>query len=71
MCELCQINWCNQSHVLNCPAYIGINQLIIYTKFGDSFDDSNMEEQCFIASILMENLKNQNIPDKTDQEKPY
>ena len=36
----------------------GRNQLVTYIpNYEDIFDDTNIEEQCFIASIFMDNLK--------------
>ena len=54
----CKKHECNQPPLLNCPALLGRNQLIKYIpNYEDIFDDYNKEEQCFIAKILMENLK--------------
>ena len=56
--ESCKTNECNQSHLLYCPALIGSNQLITYIPdYEDIFNDQNVEEQCFIAKIMMANLK--------------
>ena len=58
ICNSCKKNKCNQSHLLYCPALIGSNQLVTYIpNYEDLFDDDNREEQCFIAMILMANLK--------------
>ena len=41
-----------------CQALLGSNQLVTYIpNYEDIFDDNNIEEQCFIANILIENLK--------------
>ena len=66
ICNACKKNECNQSHLLICPALIGRNQLITYVpNYEDLFDDDNIEEQCFVASILMENLKYKKKIDNT------
>ena len=58
VCNACKKSECNQAHLLICPALIGSNQLITYIpNYEDIFDDTNIEEQCFIANIMMENLK--------------
>ena len=58
ICNSCKKNECNQSHLLYCPALIGSNQLVTYIpNYEDLFDDDNRDEQCFIAMILMANLK--------------
>ena len=58
ICNSCKKHECNQPHLLNCPALLGRNQLVTYIpNYEDIFDDYNKEEQCFIAKILMENLK--------------
>ena len=66
MCNSCKKNECNQSHLLICPALIGRNQLITnIPNYKDFFDDDIIEEQCFIASILIENLKYKKKLDNT------
>lgn len=58
LCNSCFISECNQSHLLYCPKLVGSNQLITYIpQYEDIFDDNETEEQCFIANIMMENLK--------------
>ena len=48
---------CNQSHLLNCKALIGSNQLVTYIpNCEDIFNDDDTDEQYFIARIMMENL---------------
>ena len=52
------MNECNQSHLLYCEALIGSNELITYIpKYEDIFNDDNVEEQFFIANIMLANLK--------------
>ena len=58
LCNLCLLSECNQSHLLNGPKLLGSNQLITYIPMYEYiFDDSNPEEQVFIANIMIENLK--------------
>ena len=58
LCNLCFLSECNQSHLLYCSKLIGSNQLITYIPvYEDIFDDNDPEEQCFIANVMMENLK--------------
>ena len=58
ICNACMKNECNQPHLLYCPALLGSNQIVTYIpNYEDLFDDTNKEEQCFIARILIENLK--------------
>ena len=48
----------NQPHLLDCEALSGSNQLVTYIhEYEDIFDDDNIEEQYFIANILMANRK--------------
>ena len=62
LCNLCFLSECNQSHLLNCTKLLGSNHLITYIPvYEDIFDDSNPEEQVFIANIMMENLKKKKI----------
>ena len=54
----CLTSECNQPHLLYCQKLIGSNELITYIpNYEDIFDDSNTEEQCFIANLMMANLK--------------
>ena len=58
ICDSCRLKVCNQSHLLYCEALLGSNQLITYIpNYEDIFNDENIDEQCFIANILMTNLK--------------
>ena len=58
VCNSCKISQCDQSHLLYCSKLIGSNQLISYIpNYEDIFNDDDPEEQCYIAHILMENLK--------------
>ena len=58
ICNACLISECNQPHLLYCQKLIGSNGLITYIpNYEDIFDDSNTEEQCFIANLMMANLK--------------
>ena len=58
ICNSCGRNECNQSHLLYCEALIGSNQLITYIPiYEDIFNDNNVEEQYFIANIMIANLK--------------
>ena len=58
ICNSCGMNECNQSHLLYCEALIGSNELITYIpKYEDIFNDDNVEEQFFIANIMLANLK--------------
>ena len=58
ICDTCLISECNQSHLLNCQKLLGSNELVTYIpNYEDIFDDSNPEEQCYIASLMMANLK--------------
>ena len=46
------------SHLLYGEVLLGSNQLITYIpNYEDIFNDENIDEQCFIANILMTNLK--------------
>ena len=58
ICNSCEKSECNQPHVMYCQALLGSNQLVTYIpNYEDFFDDNNIEEQSFIASILIEKLK--------------
>ena len=58
VCNICLISESNQPHLLYCKKLLGSNQLVTYIpNYDDIFDDDNPEEQCFIANILMANLK--------------
>ena len=58
ICDSCRFKVCNQSHLLDCKALIGSNQLVTYIpNYEDIFDDENLAEQFFIANILITNLK--------------
>ena len=58
ICNCCERSECNQSHLLYCEALIGSNQLITYIpNYEDIFNNNNVEEQYFIANIMMANLK--------------
>ena len=52
ICNSCKKDDCNQSHLLTCPVLLGNNQLVTYIP---NYED--IEEQCFITSILMGSLK--------------
>ena len=58
-CDACNSNnKCNQFHLLYCLKLIESNQLITYIPdYEDIFNDNNTKEQCFIANIMMANLK--------------
>ena len=58
MCNSCKISQCDQAHLLYCTKLFGSNQLISYIpNYEDIFNDDDPKEQCFIAHILIENLK--------------
>ena len=58
VCKSCSLSECNQSHLLNCSKLIGSNQLVSYIpEYQDIFNDDDPKEQCYIASLMMENLK--------------
>ena len=58
ICDSCRFKVCNQSHLLDCKALIGSNQLVTYIpNYEDIFNDEDTEEQNFIAQIMMANLK--------------
>ena len=58
ICNSFFLSECNQSHLLYCPKLIGSNKIITYIPvFEDIFNDNDPDEQCFIAHILMANLK--------------
>ena len=58
----CSISECNQSHLIYCKNFIESNELVTYIPtYEDIFDDSNPEEQNFIASLLMANLKKKKL----------
>ena len=62
ICDSCSTSECNQSHLLYCKSLIGSNELVTYIPdYEDIFDDSNPEEQCFIASVMMANLKRKKL----------
>ena len=57
-CNLCLTSECNQPHLLYCQKLLGSNELVTYIpNYEDIFDDNNPEEQCFIANLMMANLK--------------
>ena len=41
-----------------------LNCLKVLRFFEDIFDDSNPEEQCYIADIMIENLKKKTVLDQ-------
>ena len=56
--DFCELKECNRWHLLYCEALIGSNQLLIYIpNYDDIFNNSDVEEQYFIANIMMANLK--------------
>ena len=56
-CNSCLISECNQQHLLYCTKLIGSNELVTYIpEYSDIFNDDNIEEQNYIATLLMENL---------------
>ena len=58
ICNSCLLSDCNQSHLLYCPKLIGSNKIIAYIpEYEDIFNDNDPVEQCFIAHIMMANLK--------------
>ena len=58
ICSSCILKECNQSHLLDCEALIGSNQLVTYIpNYEDIFNDDDTDEQYFIARIMMANLK--------------
>ena len=58
LCNACLISECNQPHLLYCKKLIGSNKLVTYIpNYKDIFDDNYLEEQCFIANLLIANLK--------------
>ena len=57
ICNSCKLKECNQSHLLYCNTLIGSNQLVTYIpRYEDIFNDDDIEEQNFIAKIMMTNL---------------
>ena len=58
VCKSCQISECNQPHLLYCAKLIGSNELVTYIpEYEDIFNDEDPKEQCFIARLMMTNLK--------------
>ena len=58
ICDSCEKSKCTQPHSMYFEALIGSNQIITYIpNYEDMFNDDNIEEQCFIANILIANLK--------------
>ena len=56
-CKSCLISECNQKHLLYCSKLLGSNELVTYIpEYSDIFDDDNISEQNYIATLLMENL---------------
>ena len=65
ICNSCGRNECNQPHLLYCEALIGSSQLITYIpNYEDIFKNDNIEEQFFIANIMMDNLQRKKILEK-------
>ena len=58
VCKSCQISVCNQPHVLYCPKLIGNNELVTcIPEHQDICNDEDPKVQCFIARLMMTNLK--------------
>lgn len=58
VCKSCNLVECNQSHLLYCSKLIGSNSLVSYIpEYQDIFNDDDPKEQCYIASLMMENLQ--------------
>ena len=65
ICNSCGKNECNQPHLLYCEALIGSNQLITYIpNYEDIYNNDNVEEQFFIANIMMANLQKKKVIEK-------
>ena len=62
LCQSCKLTECNQSHLLYCSALIGSNELITYIPYyEDIFNDEDPKEQCFIANVMIANLKKKKL----------
>ena len=56
LCKICQIENCTQKHLLYCKKLLGLNEYLTYIpEYEDIFDDDNIEEQMYIAKVMMEN----------------
>ena len=61
-CNSRKLSECDQKHLLECKALIGSNELVIYLpNYIDIFDNDNMKDQLYIASLMMENLKRKKV----------
>ena len=58
LCNSYEKSVCNQLYLFFHPALLGSNQLTpSIPNYEYVFYDNNMEEHCFIARIMMENLQ--------------
>ena len=61
-CNSCKQSECNQKHLLECKALLGSNEIMSYIpNYRDIFNNDNMKEQCYIATLMMDNLKRKKL----------
>ena len=67
VCNSCNINECNQKHLLECLALIGSNELLTYIpNYSDIFDNNNIPEQMYISRLMIDNLKKKKMIENLD-----
>ena len=58
ICNSGQLSECNQSHIVYCSALIESKEVISYIPYHEDIpDDDDPKEQCFIANVMLANLK--------------
>ena len=61
-CNSCKQSECIQEHLLECKALLGSNEIMTYIpNYRDIFDNDNVKEQCYIATLMMDNLKRKKL----------
>ena len=58
VCNSCNLNECNQKHLLECSKLIGSNEFPTYIPdYIDIFDNDNIQEQMYISRLMIDSLK--------------
>ena len=61
-CNSCNKSICDQKHLLECSELIGKNEILSnIPNYQDIFNDEDIKEQEYIASLLIENLKRKKV----------
>ena len=61
LCNSCQLSECTQSHLLSCQKLIGGNELVTYIPNYEDIFGIELQEQAYIATIMLENLRRKKI----------